>query len=79
MFINDVDVGDTYELKVGYTFTNGADTTTVAGTDRITIAEGATQTLDTTMGALAVTLNGKEITWTYTYDQNARAGKQWHT
>ena len=73
MFINDVDVGDTYELKVGYTFTNGADTTTVAGTDRITIAEGATQTLDTTMGALAVTLNGKEITWTYTYDQNAGA------
>ena len=73
MFINDVDVGDTYELKVGYTFTNGADTTTVAGTDRITIAEGETQTLDTTMGALAVTLNGKEITWTYTYDQNAGA------
>ena len=73
MFINDVDVGDTYELKVGYTFTNGADTTTVAGTDRITIAEGATQTLDTTMGALEVTLNGKEITWTYTYDQNAGA------
>ena len=73
MFINDVDVGDTYELKVGYIFTNGADTTTVAGTDRITIAEGETQTLDTTMGALAVTLNGKEITWTYTYDQNAGA------
>ena len=73
MFINDVDVGDTYEIKVGYTFTNGADTTTVAGTDRITIAEGETQTLDTTMGALAVTLNGKEITWTYTYDQNAGA------
>ena len=73
MFINDVDVGDTYELKVGYTFTNGADTTTVAGTDRITIAEGETQTLDTTMGALEVTLNGKEITWTYTYDQNAGA------
>ena len=73
MFINDVDVGDTYELKVGYTFTNGADTTTVDGTDRITIAEGETQTLDTTMGALEVTLNGKEITWTYTYDQNAGA------
>ena len=73
MFINDVDVGDTYEIKVGYTFTNGADTTTVAGTDRITIAEGETQTLDTTMGALEVTLNGKEITWTYTYDQNAGA------
>ena len=73
MFINDVDVGDTYEIKVGYTFTNGADTTTVDGTDRITIAEGETQTLDTTMGALAVTLNGKEITWTYTYDQNAGA------
>ena len=73
MFINDVDVGDTYELKVGYTFTNGADTTTVTGTDRITLAEGETQTLDTTMGALEVTLNGKEITWTYTYDQNAGA------
>ncbi len=73
MFINDVDVGDTYEIKVGYTFTNGADTTTVAGTDRITLADGETQTLDTTMGALEVTLNGKEITWTYTYDQNAGA------
>ena len=72
MYINDPDVGDSYEVQVGYTYTApDSTTTTVDGAGRLALVEGETKTLDTEMGMIEVTLNGKQIDWTYTYDQDA--------
>ena len=54
-YINDIDKGDSYRLQVRI------------GTTAVTVEDGMTETITTNQGELTITLNGKQIDWSYAY------------
>ena len=54
-YINDVDKGDSYSLQVRI------------GTTAVTVTDGMTQSITTNQGTFTITLNGKQVDWSYEY------------
>ena len=54
-YINDIDKGDSYSLQVRI------------GTMAVTVTDGMTQSITTNQGTFTITLNGKQVDWSYEY------------
>ena len=67
MVITDLDDNDAYRVRTEYTFTD-IDSQVMPGAAVPIINDGETGMIDTPLGMLALNLDGKILTWTYTYD-----------